>query len=88
MPGHKDKPGSFIPTRYCGLMLFQSNWWRHNWSQGSSFSAIKQSNWNDVLRTEGMGQKGISWDAIKAIQCICVDTDSKMPGTQSHSISL
>ena len=28
-----------------------------------------------------MGQKGISWDAIKAIQCICVDTDSKMPGT-------
>lgn len=35
-----------------------------------------------------MGQKGISWDAVQAIQCIRVDTDRKMPGTQSHSFSL
>lgn len=83
---YSDMMGNLFSTRNnCGSVLWLSN------EVGEMSGLIIlccvaiQMKW---FVTEGMGQKGISWDAIKAIQCICVDTDSKMPGTQSHLFTL
>lgn len=70
-------PSNLFSTRCnCGSMLLLSN----GFKDLRANQILPRRNPNEMMCYGRHGSKGISWDAIKAIQCICVDTDSKMPG--------